>query len=173
MGAWGFCKRPLCKHLFCLSPVVDTGLRQNRCLHCTVVFCQNPRYLCGWCWTAGHLRYLASHCCGHVEWNEWINALFCIFHSLFLSFSFAHPPWQNPKIFIADHHIQCTPLNKAMFKKATLGNAIQSLWNGFFYIPLCTKNSCLKSHPSSTGFCKYNPLKWLSRAKFANLARLV
>ena len=36
-------------------------------------------------------------------------------------------------------NIQCTPLNKAMFKEATLGNAIQSRWNGFF-ISLCVQN---------------------------------
>ena len=29
-------------------------------------------------------------------------------------------------------HVQCTPLNKAMFKKATLVYGIQSHWNRFF-----------------------------------------
>ena len=33
MGAWGFCKSLLCKPIFCGSPVVDTELRQNTCLH--------------------------------------------------------------------------------------------------------------------------------------------
>ena len=31
MGAWSFCKSPLCKHVFC--PVVDTELMQNTCMH--------------------------------------------------------------------------------------------------------------------------------------------
>ena len=35
--------------------------------------------------------------------------------------------------------IQCTPLNKAIFKTATLGYTIQSRWNGIF-ISLHVKN---------------------------------
>ena len=50
-------------------------------------------------------------------------------------------PMTVPLYYTHNDIIQCTPLNEAMFKKATLGYAIQSRWNGFFYISLCTKYS--------------------------------
>ena len=57
MGVCGFCRSPLCKYVFCLSPVstllggggwliVDTGLSQNTCFHSGKNRCKNPRHPC-------------------------------------------------------------------------------------------------------------------------------
>ena len=47
MGAWGFCKSPLCKHVLCLSPVDYPPLDLGKIHACTVGFSKNPRHQ--WC----------------------------------------------------------------------------------------------------------------------------
>ena len=70
-------------------------------------------------------------------------------------------------------NIRCTPLNKAMFKEATLGYAIQSHWNGFF-ISLCVQHipDYKATHPVLASVSTIHS-STIFTAKYANLARLV
>mgnify|MGYP001795977729 FL=1 len=69
-------------------------------------------------------------------------------------------------------YVQCTPLNKTMFKEATLDYAIQSCWNGFF-LSLYGQNipGYKATLPVLASVCTIHTSATFTR-KVGNLARL-
>ena len=99
---YGFCKSPLCKHLFFLRPVVDTGFRQNRCLHSGLLQKhQVPLWLMLDCWSPRALGKSLQWTRGMKWMNECINSYLSFIISLI---QLRRPTLANPKTFAADHH---------------------------------------------------------------------